>query len=165
MKSSNHVLPANLSMIELTKICLIIGCGYVLSQVIFTKIEIVVSPSVEYRIFIKNVGVIAKDAYARFSISNPLLPQGSTSITKRFGCMPGETMETIERSHFCNGRYLDTAKSYSIKGEPLPLFIFNGPIPDGVAYMSGRHPDSFDSRYWGFLDLSRLDIIPMKPLL
>lgn len=143
----------------------LISVGYVGFSFIWNHIEIVISPSVKSRIYIKNSGEFIKGSYARFSIKNELLPEGATTITKRFGCMAGETLETRDRSHYCSGIYLDTAKEKSVDGLDLPLFIFNGVIPDGYAYMSGYHHDSFDSRYWGFLDMSRKDIIPMKPLL
>lgn len=143
----------------------LISVGYFGFSFIWNHIEIVVSPSVKHRIFIKNSGEFIKDGYARFSIENELLPEGATTITKRFGCMAGETLETRDRSHYCSGIYLDTAKERSVGGLDLPLFIFNGVIPDGYSYMSGYHHDSFDSRYWGFLDLSRKDILPMKSLI
>jgi hypothetical protein len=144
---------------------ILITAGYFGSVFIWNHIEIVVSPSVKYRVYLKNSGEFKKDGYARFSIENSFLPDGATTITKRFGCMPGDTLETKERSHYCNGIYMDTAKEKAITGEDLPVFVFNGAIPEGSAYMSGSHADSFDSRYWGFLDMSRKDIIPMKPLL
>lgn len=143
----------------------LVTIAYFGSVFIWNHIEIVVSPSVEYRVYIKNVGKYEKNGYARFAIESEFLPEGATTITKRFGCMPGETLETRERAHYCNGVYLGTAKEKTIKGADLPVFIFNGTVPDGFAYMSGHHHDSFDSRYWGFLDISRKDIIPLKPLI
>ena len=143
----------------------LIAVGYFGFSFIWNHIEIVVSPSVKHRVYLKNAGEIKKDGYARFLIENDLLPEGATTITKRFGCMPGETLETKDRSHYCNGLHLDTAKEKSISGVDLPVFVFNGVIPEGFAYMSGYHHDSFDSRYWGFLDMSRKDIIAMKPLI
>ena len=144
---------------------ILITAGYYGFSYIWKKIEIVVSPSVKYRVFLKNIGELRKNTYVRFTIENTLLPKGATTITKRLSCMSGETLETRGRSHYCNGTYLDTSKRTSIAGEPLPLFYFNDIIPEGFAYVSGYHHDSFDSRYWGFLELSREDIIPMKPLI
>jgi conjugal transfer pilin signal peptidase TrbI len=146
-------------------ILVLISVGYFCFSFIWNHIEIVVSPSVEHRVFIKGKGTFEINSYARFTIKNEFLPDTATTITKRFGCMPGQLLETRDRSHYCDGRYLDTAKERSIKGADLPVFMFNDVIPNGFAYMSGYHHDSFDSRYWGLLDLSREDIIPLKPIL
>jgi conjugal transfer pilin signal peptidase TrbI len=163
-KLLNELRQWNTKHRTLSAVALII-IGYALFSFIWKHIEVVVSPSVDHRVFIKNVGVLEKGSYARFGITNDLLPDGAVTITKRFGCVAGERLETRGRAHFCNNEFLGIAKEVSITGVELPLFEYNGIIPAGMAFMSGSHHDSFDSRYWGFLDLSRQDIIPMRPLI
>jgi type IV secretory pathway protease TraF len=56
------------------------------------------------------------------------------------------------------------AKVITLKGATLPMFVFNGKVPDGMLFVSGQHKDSFDSRYWGFLEQRRVEAIA-TPLL
>jgi len=42
--------------------------------------------------------------------------------------------------------------------------VFNGKVPEGTLFVSGQHRDSFDSRYWGFLDRKKVEAIA-HPLL
>ena len=42
------------------------------------------------------------------------------------------------------------AKLITLKGTTLPLFVFNGKVPDGKLFVSGQHRDSFDSAIGAF---------------
>ena len=39
---------------------------------------------------------------------------------------------------------------------PLPLFRFDGVIPEGKLFVVGHHPRSWDSRYFGFVDVEEV---------
>jgi conjugal transfer pilin signal peptidase TrbI len=143
---------------------LVITLGYYCFQFLFSHLNVVTSPSIDHRLFINNMGDLEKNAYVRFSIISPFLPDDAKLITKRLSCFQGDELTTVGRSHYCNGKFLGTAKEITVKGEALPIFTFNGVIPQGHAYAHGTHEDSYDSRYWGFLDLGREDIIPVTPV-
>jgi signal peptidase I/conjugal transfer pilin signal peptidase TrbI len=57
---------------------------------------------------------------------------------------------------FCNGEFLGVAKDYSRKGEKMQFFAFNGKIPRGFMFVMGEHKDSYDSRYFGLKEKSRI---------
>ncbi len=78
-------------------------------------------------------------------------------IFKRNRCDEGDilTVDAAKR-FFCNGEYLGAAKDYSRKGEKMQYFTFNGKIPPGSMFVMGEHPDSYDSRYFGLVDKSRV---------
>ena len=76
--------------------------------------------------------------------------------------MPGDTLTTQQSTYFCNGKYLGEAKPMTMKDEPLTQFVFNGTIRAGQAFLMTPHPDGFDSRYWGFASMDKLQKV--RPL-
>lgn len=58
----------------------------------------------------------------------------------------GDIVSQEGRDFFINGKYIATAKTHSLKGEPLALGPV-GTLKEGQYYVSTPHPDSFDSRY------------------
>ncbi|WP_306549135.1 S26 family signal peptidase [Desulfobulbus sp.] len=78
-------------------------------------------------------------------------------MIKKVGCLPGEEMTLDAANHFfCNGRLLGQALEADSKGRPLPLFSFNGPVPADKLFMVGTHPRSYDSKYYGFIDVHEI---------
>ena len=79
-------------------------------------------------------------------------------MVKKLICLPGDvlTVDRNSRKFYCNGSFIGTAKQTTRKGEPAPLFIWNGAIPEGKYFVMGIHPDSYDSRYYGFVSQERI---------
>lgn len=73
-------------------------------------------------------------------------------FVKRLACKEGEHLETIGRDFYCNSEYIGTAKSFDKKGNPTTIFHYKGIIPRGSLFAIGESLDSFDSKYWGFVD-------------
>jgi signal peptidase I/conjugal transfer pilin signal peptidase TrbI len=81
----------------------------------------------------------------------------SPDVMKILGCNEGDVLTVdTDKMYYCNGEYLVRAKDFSLKGEPLQHFVFNGTIPKGVMFVMGQHKDSFDSRYFGFVEKNRI---------
>ena len=57
---------------------------------------------------------------------------------------------------FCGNRFLGVAKTKSMKGEPVQPFVFNGIVPINKVFATGGHKDSYDSRYFGFVERSKI---------
>jgi len=94
------------------------------------------------------------------SLSSKYIDDGKEfSVIKRVACNTGDLLEVSNRNYSCNGQFLGRAKIYSLKGEPLKNFIFNGIIPEGKVFVMGEHKDSFDSRYLGFMDRDNIGAI------
>jgi len=68
----------------------------------------------------------------------------------------GVTKKEIRKQYWCNGEYLGEALTHDSKGVKLHNFVYNGVIPRGKAFVLGAHYRSYDSRYWGFLDKSKV---------
>ena len=78
-------------------------------------------------------------------------------MIKKVGCLPGDQLTINEANHFfCNGRSLGQALETDSKGRPLPIFSFNGPVPADKLFLVGTHPRSYDSKYYGFIDVHEI---------
>ena len=78
-------------------------------------------------------------------------------MIKKVGCLPGEQLTMNAANHFfCNGRPLGQALEADSKGRLLPRFSFNGPVPTDKLFMIGTHPRSYDSKYYGFIDVHEI---------
>ena len=78
-------------------------------------------------------------------------------MIKKVGCLPGDQLTINEANHFfCNGRSLGQALETYSKGRPLPIFSFNGPVPADKLFLVGTHPRSYDSKYYGFIDVHEI---------
>jgi type IV secretory pathway protease TraF len=82
---------------------------------------------------------------------------GPVSLLKEVGCGPGDGLRVDAVGDvYCDGDYLGRALSEDSNGNPLPLFIFDGVIPEGKLFVVGHHPRSWDSRYFGFVDVEEV---------
>ena len=77
-------------------------------------------------------------------------------LVKQAACMSGDRLSVKDRKFYCNGMYLCTAKVKALNGEPLESFYFNGYIPKGYFFAFGHNKNSFDSRYYGLINLNSI---------
>lgn len=120
------------------------------------------TPSLSERLFWKSYDRSSIDRVKRgdFIIFDQYLPEpkGETrSVIKRVTCGPGDTLAVKGDSYFCNEQYLGMAKHKTLLGSDLTPFVFNGPVPQGSVFAMGDHKDSYDSRYWGFKEISKVN--------
>jgi len=126
------------------------------------KISVTLTPSLKHRVYwlIRNPDKVVRGDYVLFrhkELSARMGMKKSEDVMKILGCNEGDLLTVdAEKKFYCNGEYLVRAKDISLKGEPLQHFVFNGTIPKGVMFVMGQHKDSFDSRYFGFVDKSRI---------
>ena len=127
------------------------------------RLDVVVSGSLSHRIFLL-VSVPEKiqlGDYLLFKYQNGhryvdlYIRKSLTShdiLTKQVGCAPGNVLKVDEdRSFTCNGQPLGQALQTDTNGDVLPLFVFNGVIPQDNYFMVGSNARSYDSRYFGFI--------------
>ena len=74
------------------------------------------------------------------------------TVVKKIVCIEGEHFKVNHRNFFCNGKYIGTAKTHSKDGAPVKTFSYNGVIPTDKLFVMGACIDSYDSRYFGFID-------------
>ncbi len=132
---------------------LLVGCW------LPARISISTSPSLRHRIFFlsKNYAGIKTGDYLVFTHSDTSFTQkglqpANHQMIKQVGCSPGETLtRESDNKYFCNRRYLGASLLTDSTGRQLPIFHFNGPVPENSYFMVGADPRSFDSRYFGFV--------------
>lgn len=124
----------------------VLGLDYV-----YRHLEITTSKSLPHRFFWKVNEQPGPGDFALFELTHPLAGPHPVRITKQLKCWAGEELTVLDQNYFCNGEFLGLAKEKGLHGQELPHFTFSGPVPDGFAFAYGADPDSFDSRYWGFV--------------
>lgn len=131
-----------------------------------SRIMVTTTPSLRYRIFYISsimpgqLPSIRKNDYVIVKTSSPFVHEGRPfDMTKRVACISGERLRVIGKKYYCGDVFLGEAKERSLKGEPLPLFKFNGTIPTEALFLMGDHQDSFDSRYLGFIKVKDVNAI------
>ncbi len=150
-------------------VCLAAVSALVFGLLLPGRIVVAISPSLDHRIFVITKRFtpdeIRKDNYVVFTVRSHYIKDGRPSrLLKKVSCIAGEKLETRTRQYYCDGEYLGTAKWYSLKGEPVDSFVYSGTVPEGKLFVTGRHADSFDSRYLGFIERRNVEGIA-RPLL
>lgn len=123
---------------------------------------IILTPSLDHRLFwvSRDPQHVKRGEYVYFvdaelarKVGKPEVP----NVFKIIRCDEGDIL-TVDaaKCFFCNGEYIGMAKDYSRKGEMMPQFEFNGRIPPGFMFVMGEHKDSYDSRYFGLVEKSRV---------
>ncbi len=120
------------------------------------RFTVTITPSLRHRIYLldraPSKAQIVRDSYVLFEPHSKFLQGAKTTRTlKQAACVEGDVLIVKEGLYYCNGTYLGQAKDYSLKGEKLERFEFQGEIPKDRLFVFGDHVDSFDSRYLGFV--------------
>lgn len=93
--------------------------------------------------------------YFDFPFDTPYYKKDS-KFGKIVMCEAGDTLKTDGLDYYCNGQFLGTARTTDSKGNVVSNFKFDGIIPSDNYFVMGTHDRSFDSRYWGFVEKSRI---------
>lgn len=120
---------------------------FIESHLLFT-----LTPSISHRVYLmgkaKEVG---KNDYVVFSLKGDRFAKDNDKLLKRVGCAQGDILRTAGKEYFCNDVSLGKAKDFSLKGDRLSNLNYNGIIGSGFIFVIGDHKDSYDSRYFGFI--------------
>jgi conjugal transfer pilin signal peptidase TrbI len=126
------------------------------------RIYVNVSPSLPQKYWLVAYGKLPKrEDYVCFtplpSIAEEYGFSKNVTWTKQVLGIPGDVITRQNRDFYINGQYVATAKTHSLKGEPLNVGL-TGTLTAGQYYVSTPHKDSFDSRYekMGWLDESQI---------
>ncbi|MFA6396545.1 MAG: S26 family signal peptidase [Sulfurimonas sp.] len=77
---------------------------------------------------------------------------------KEISCQGGqELIITENKEYFCDGRFIGMARSTDQYGKPVENFVFNGVVPKDSLFMTGTHPRSYDSKYYGFVKINQIE--------
>jgi len=85
---------------------------------------------------------------------------GGKRVVKRVAAIEGDFIEDDGEQIFINGSLVEPRNPGVIErmsARGIDLKPFTGVVPPGKVYLMGSLERSFDSRYWGLLDLSVVD--------
>jgi signal peptidase I len=86
-------------------------------------------------------------------------------LTKYIACNEGEELEEIDKVYYCNNSSIPIgiAKETDSKGIKVNNFKYNGIIPENKIFVMGTSKNSYDSRYFGFIDKNKIlyKVIPL----
>ena len=91
-------------------------------------------------------GQFAGLAFERGYLEPGSCPSGLRPLLKRLAALPGES---VDPSAF-------PIRSVDSQGRSISPVLMPGVVPPGMALVLADHPGSFDSRYFGFVPLDRL---------
>lgn len=138
---------------QATLIAAVLTGFYISNHIMYSS-----TTSIKYKFFWLTSTAPGKDDYATFKYpeSDYLIKRNvNEPFTKRVGCIASDTLEIRNSIYYCNGKYLGIQLKVDSVGNELPLFSFNGTIPEGKAFMVGDNPRSGDSRYFGLIDVNK----------
>lgn len=147
-----------------SKFFLVGTAGIFITQAIYPylpwRIEITEDVSLPYTFWLAhNKYDSAKDQYIEFTppVHNEYT-RGVKTLVKQVGCVAGQQLTVDhEYKYYCDGSYLGTALTTDRKGKKVDPFIFNGIIPAGKVFATGTHVRSYDSRYFGLIDITMIE--------
>jgi len=109
-------------------------------------------------------GQVSKGDYVVFEAQHPIINEGRPShLTKQVACVAGESVHFDGEKFSCDGAVLGAVIRSTSDGRPIAVAAVEGVIPAGKIFVMGTHPRSFDSRYLGLLDESKVQRV--RPLL
>lgn len=139
-----------------------------------SRLVIAFGHSVNYNLFWKktddkNLNSLTYDDYVVIETPKENKFTQGVNIIKKVGCKEGDTLIVSVKDYFCryagknDTNYLGKAKDKSKEGIPVQNFnpCSNGnfcvyTIPKGYFFAIGEHPDSYDSRYLGVINVEKI---------
>ena len=144
------------------KALLLMGGATALGLWLPSHLNVTVTPSLGKRVFFMTgkpqQGEVKTGDYVIFHETHPWTGAAPTRMTKHVVCQPGDRLSvTASRDYYCNEVYLGRSLTEDSAGTALPHFTFDGTIPPDHYFLSGGHPRSYDSRYYGLVTYDRFE--------
>jgi len=128
---------------------------------------LVMTPSIDAWVVHRAPGPIARGDLVSLMLSDPVAGPRPVNVTKYALCMPGEPIVMIEKAgplgqpgngwYYCSGRLMGVSKPVGRGGKALTHWRPGVTrIPEGMIFVGSRHPDGYDSRYYGPVAIDRL---------
>jgi len=125
------------------------------------NVQIVMTDSIEATITWPSDRTPVLGDFVTFKLTNKVIPtpDNTVQVTKILSCNQNQYLLKKEDNWTCDGQFIGKSRKIAINGDTLEIFTFDGLIPKGKAFVTGTHKNSFDSRYWGFVDITSLTTV------
>lgn len=131
------------------------------------QITLVMTPSIDAWVVHRSPGPIRRGDLISFTLSDPVAGPKPVAITKYALCLPGDRISIVEKPgygglarngwYYCNGTLMGVSKPAARNGKTLVHWQpESARIPEGMIFVGSRHPDGYDSRYYGPVAIERL---------
>lgn len=78
-------------------------------------------------------------------------------VLKRVAGIPGDTVDIVDGQVHINGQLISSGMPLaSVYGKSVEALNAHLTIPSGAYFLTGSHPQSDDSRYWGLLPKAKI---------
>lgn len=81
---------------------------------------------------------------------------GETNLIKKVSCLPGQRLTVTMQQADCDGVKIGHIRHTTLDGKPITPALHDGVIPQGQLFLVGEHYYSYDSRYFGLVNLADL---------
>ncbi|AYQ57037.1 hypothetical protein MS2017_1347 [Bathymodiolus thermophilus thioautotrophic gill symbiont] len=154
-KKSTKITPKKLLIFSL--IALVI---YLIIGAFFTHIVVNISDSHAGTLFWKSDKNPGKNEFVYFNFKHPLLPKNIKILSKKLVCIGGDKLQINDKFIICNEQKYPIKRNQKTgSGKLIKQFYYDGIVPKNKAVVWGSNLESFDSRYWGFIDYQKLKTI------
>ncbi len=145
------------SKIKFLNFITFIAIMFLAGNLIPKRISVTITPSLKNRIYLLDryptKESIKANSYVLFTLESELIKDAKThNVIKKVACTEGDDLTVRGLSYYCEGQYMGLAKEYTLEGIELDHFVYEGIIPEGKIFLFSNHIDSYDSRYYGFLE-------------
>jgi len=146
----------------LIAVFIIIGVFGLSTYMVHKKYMLAISPtdSIPYHLLLvdkKNKKVMRGDIVGFYYSGLPAYGyKKGAGMIKYLACDEGDVLVVKNKKYYCNGTYISTARDYDSNLKKIENFKFDGAIPKGKFFAHAPHKYSFDSRYFGFAEKSKI---------
>ncbi len=154
----NNKKITKITSIKLLIFTLISFIIYNLIGLLFTHIVVNISNSHIGTIFWKIDKNPVKNDFVYFDFQHQLLPSSIDTLSKKLVCIEGDNLVINDNFIICNEqKYPIKRNKKTGSGKTIKQFYYDDIVPQNKAILWGSNIESFDSRYWGFIDYNKLN--------
>lgn len=136
---------------------IIVAIVFALIDLLYRQIIINTSDSHKGTIFWKVDKKPEKNDFVYFEFQHRLLSKNTRILSKKLVCTEGDNLVIGDSFIVCNSQKYPIKRNKKTGGGKLiDQFYYNGIVPKNKGIVWGSNLDSFDSRYWGFINYDSL---------
>jgi len=112
---------------------------------------------------ISPVKVIRRGEKVAFLFQGSRYYPAGTLFVKEVVGLPGDRIENSSEAVWINGEKVGAVRATDSEGRAVAPFVYRGRIPKGAYFVMAHAPNSYDSRYFGWVEEKQIigEVIPL----